>query len=357
MTRQQSIPEYGQGYTRVSDLLGNFTFSDGGLEGGIGNWTGTAFVEGAMCHKRNWEHVLIPYLLETYEPERVVDGEPCRILAVQKWEGNCSVCLGRNGVPREMNISLNPAYSGMTNAAAYALHATFTNVTVGPLREAFALPDACAEGPPPSACPYNVSQPTETVTVVYYSREPGKNCGLNNKMTNDLQGAITYFNTAYKYMQVFNVTVHKGFAPMRDCNYHPSKKAMVCTSPGLYSNTVRTKENFKSVGRSSENYMFGPFMGQCSENALGGSWYQFPSEGECAAGWDVGFNGCTWKTDSFKLIETQCVVDRLCEGVDRHEHAPFSEKLACLKRLVAECPDLQGPKGSTCNSRPEEKLV
>merc|ERR1719203_1820046 len=309
-----------------------------------------------MCHTANWELALIPYLRETQQPERIVDGEPCRMLAAARYGGNFSICLGANGVPREMNISLNPDWSGATNADNYALHATFANVTLQTSPLTFALPAVCTEGQPPAVCPYDHSEPTETVTVVYYTREPGKNCGLNNKMTNDIQGAVTFFGTSYKYMQIFNVTVHKGFAPMRDCNFSPEHKGMICKDPSLYSKATRTQANFKSVGRSSENYMFGPFMGQCSDNTLGGSWLQFPSEGECAAGWDVGFNGCSWKTEAFKLVETACVQEH-CKAIDAHEQAPFPETRGCLEQAIGECPDRQGAKGSTCNSRPAELLV
>merc|ERR1719291_1043640 len=111
------------------------------------------------------------------------------------------------------------------------------------------------------------------------------NCGLNNLMTNDVRGALTFYGFDRPYMQVYNVTVKRGFAPIQDCNYIATEEQMVCTGGH------RTAANAKSVGRSSANYLEGRFLGQCSENMATGSWLQFPSVGECAAGWDVGFNG------------------------------------------------------------------
>merc|ERR1712060_353189 len=82
--------------------------------------------------------------------------------------------------------------------------------------------------------------------------------------------------------------------------YRPQIGQMLCTGGN------RTSANAKSVGRSSAMYMDGQYRGQCAENALPGSWYSFPSIGECAPGWDVGFDGCTWKTESFKVISSDC---------------------------------------------------
>jgi len=162
-------------------------------------------------------------------------------------------------------------------------------------------------------------------------------------MTNDVRGAVTFVGSEYEFLQVYNVTVHKGFAPIQDCNYKPEAEEMVCEGGS------RTPTNAKSVGRSSADYLEGQHLGQCSENALIGSWYSFPSVGECAAGWDVGFNGCTWKTVSFRLISNECMKAR-CG--DLHDEAPYPQRVPCLERALVECPDLKGPRGPTCFSKP-----
>merc|ERR1740121_1327335 len=132
-------------------------------------------------------------------------------------------------------------------------------------------------------------------------------------MTNGLRGAMAFSGwSGYPFVQVYNVTVHSGFAPIQDCNYYPAVGSMVCTGGD------RTAANAMSVGRSSCDYMEGRFAGQCSENPVVGSWYSFPSIGECAQGWDVGFNNCTWKTESFKVISSNCAVSQ-CNATAQEE--------------------------------------
>merc|ERR1712113_465434 len=197
---------------------------------------------------------------------------------------------------------------------------------------------------------YNVSEPTETITAIHFTHESGKNCGLNNLMTNDLRGALSFRGGDYPYLQVYNVTVNRGFAPIQDCNYKPLLGQMYCDGGN------RSAANAKSVGRSSEGYLEGRYQGQCSENALVGSWYSFPSAGECAAGWELGFNGCTWKTRSFKVVSSQCVKNR-CLDVLEHEHAPYPEALPCYESAIAKCSDLKGPMGPTCLTKPHPDIL
>merc|ERR550539_691001 len=102
----------------------------------------------------------------------------------------------------------------------------------------------------------------------------------------------------------------------------------------------RTQANAKSVGRCSAQFLEGAFQGQCTENQVTGSWFSFPSAGECAAGWDVGFNGCTWKTTSSRVVEFKCVADR-CERMLMQEGTDVEEKAACLRSAFSDCPDFR----------------
>merc|ERR1719277_199621 len=166
-------------------------------------------------------------------------------------------------------------------------------------------------------------------------------------MTSDFLGSLTIgaWTAAPQFLQVYNVSVHRGFAPMQDCNYNPDLKQQVCTGGD------RTPANAKSVGRSSSSFLEGAFGGQCSDNAVVGSWYGFPAEGECAPGWDVGFNGCTWKTEDFKVVANECIADR-CLATYKQEKSPYTLTQACMKLAIAECADLKGTPEPTCPSHP-----
>lgn len=337
--RYQPKPRISPTYTQ--------SFDEGLEVGADGNLSRTFFVEGVKCHDWNWDMSLYGSLEVVDEPKQVHGAECKTVLATRDPEkGNLTFCLGDGGVPLELDVSLLASFSGGSNAGFYTMSATFQNFTSGPLPEdTFTPPAACTDPPPPAKCPYNVSEPTETITAVHFTHAAGKNCGLNNLMTNDLRGAITFGGGDYEFLQVYNVSVHKGFAPIQDCNYNPKIGQMVCAGGD------RTVANAKSVGRCSEGYLEGKYQGQCLDNELIGSWYSFPSEGECAPGWDVGFKGCTWKTISFKVVSHQCVKERC--GALQQDLAPYLRLMPCAERALGECPDLKGPMGPTCFSRPD----
>lgn len=164
-------------------------------------------------------------------------------------------------------------------------------------------------------------------------------------MTSDLLASLTggewtkYHDEPW-YLQVYNVSVHRGFAPIQDCNYNPAVKHNVCTGGH------RTLTNLKSVGRSSGTFMEGVFGGQCTENAVVGSWYGFPAEGECAPHQNVG-DGCTWKMEDFKAVANECIAD-LCLDKYKQEKSPYTLTQACLQQAIAECPDVKGKREPTC---------
>lgn len=244
-------------------------------------------------------------------------------------------------------MSIDGTTAGMSNVAQYSMIAEFVDISFGPLTsDAFALPIPCTESLPVS-CP---KTGVRRETTVRWNHAGGKDCGLNNKMTSDILGAITYgplneTTRGHDYLQVFEVDVDTGFAPMQDCNYYPGAGGNMCFGGN------REPANAKAVGRSSTQYMTGPFAGQCSPNALVGSWYSFNTQGECAAGWALGFDGCSWKTRSFKLVESECLF-RHCGASWRREEAPFPETVACLRQAIAACADRQGAPPSSCFSRP-----
>lgn len=195
--------------------------------------------------------------------------------------------------------------------------------------------------------------------MIHFTHAPGKSCGLNNLMTNDLRGALAFGingawmtaeRTQYEYMQVYNVTMRQDFAPLEDCNYMVDKQQMECRGG------FRTAANAKSIGRSSNSYMEGPFSGQCSENNLIGSWLSFPSSGECAAGWDVGFQNCSWKTQAFKVVSTSCVTAQCAQtardALRKTGSIMEPSVLDCLTNSIARCPDQKEAMGPTCFSRP-----
>jgi len=346
-SRWMERPQVRPGYMQLYDELLEYD-----AEGKVA-WS--SFVEGVKCHRLNWDMAFYPHLqLKEAAHHASSAGVACaRVLAAEEPErGNMTFCLSQDGVPQSLNISLLASFSGGTNAGFYTISSTFLNVTSGPLPpDTFAQPKPCMEGASPVHCPYNVSEPTEVVTAVHYTHAAGKDCGLNNLMTNDLLGTLTFGPSApYEFLQVYKVTVNKGFAQIQDCNYKPQLGQMVCDGGN------RTSANAKSVGRSSCNYLEGEFQGQCAENEETGSWFSFPSVGECAAGWDVGFNGCTWKTDSFRVVKFHCVEDR-CKSVVEGDGPGHVRSLACLQAALSDCPDFGGPMGPTCFSKPDPDIL
>lgn len=346
--RRRAMPWVTSNYTELFDQSLNASW--GGHNKTIQNYS-IFFAEGALCHDGFNEALMLGHLEPTNTTRKLSSGEECSVLQAVANTGNMTMCVGKDGVPREMNITENGDVVGSSNAGMYHVVATFADINTGPLpADAFAAPGPCSEGEVPATCPRRHSDPSEDLTVLRWNHDAGKNCGLNSKMTNDLRGALTFGTlegTAefWDYVQVYNVSVDRRFAPMQDCNYDPKQKQSVCTGGH------RTVANAKHVGRSSSQYLTGPYAGQCAENALVGSWYQFPSEGECASGWDLGFAGCTWKTRAFKLIESKCLVTR-CAEIQRREEAPYPLAIACLKEAIAACPDQRGVASSTCFSRP-----
>jgi len=281
-----------------------------------------------------------------------------KVLASRKpGDGNVTFCLDGDGLPKLLQIVLDPAYSGQTNAGAYTITAVFNNVTLGPLpADTFERPASCMEGPPPATCPQNASAPTEeNLTVFHLTHAAGKNCGLNNLMTNDLHATWSFAgmgydpNFGYEYVQVYNVTVRRDFAPIQDCNYNMDEQQMLCDGGH------RTAANAKNVGRSSEDYCEGPFNGQCAENALVGSWYSFPSIGECAAGWDLGFQSCSWKTLAFKVVAMECIYAHCKHNLETGLDDPAS-RTTCQLDGIAKCPDVKEAMGPTCFSKPQADI-
>jgi len=349
----------GPDYTQDFDELLEYRR---GTETGEGKVEFMAIAVGAQCNRGNYE-------MDLFSDMKVVDGkgewrDRCKTVLASRHpgKGNMTFCLGSGGAPKFLDIVLDPAFSGKTNADFFTVSVAFHNVKLGPLpAETFARPTPCLEGPPPAACPYAASEPTEEKTLIHFTHAPGKSCGLNNLMTNDLHGSLAYtapgasgpWITAaspyYEYMQVYNVTMRRGYAPLEDCNYSPDQQQMVCRGG------FRTAANAKSVGRSSTAYMEGPFSGQCSENTMIGSWFSFPSTGECAAGWDVGFQDCSWKTQAFKVVSTSCVTSHCAEiARDALKTGSIIDKsvLDCVTNSIALCPDQKEAMGPTCFSRP-----
>merc|ERR1712154_387837 len=130
--------------------------------------------------------------------------------------------------------------------------------------------------------------------------------------------------------------MRRDYAPLEDCNFMVDQMQMVCRGG------ERTPANKQNVGRSSMNYLEGKFSGQCTKNALVGSWYSFASIGECAPGWAIGFQGCTWKTQDFKVVTSSCVIAQCKQtALDAEKTGGIivPSVLDCLTSAIASCPD------------------
>lgn len=292
----------------------------------------------SVCFPWTYHSDLFKDLVEVEDGSVTFNGSSCeRGMRAKNRMGNMTLCLDAAGVPINLYISMAADAVGQTNVLAFGFNVTFENISLGELPEdAFSLPDVCREGPPPVACPVEEGNEVETMSVTRYQNQGGEECGLGNKMVNDDLAAMVS-PLPMRYVQVFNVTVDRRWAHMPDCNFHPSVMMSVCT------NGLRNEENEGRVGRSSNNYYTGPNGGQCAPNDVVGSWYAFPSQGECAAGWAMGYRNCTWKTNSFKLIESWCVLAACSALVS--EKSPFTEAIKCFNKAKHDCPDVSTSGG------------
>lgn len=346
-SRSKDMKDVAKGLMEVYDIMLNRSFITGK--------TTDFYQEGMKCHPGSWEKGMFMRLdlVDGPEGRDTVDGEPCTVLRSETSAGNMTLCMGSNGAARSLNVTVYADVVGSTNAPQWTVFTTMANVSLGPLAaDTFAVPEPCSEVLP-VACPFDGGEPFETTTVVRYNEAPGKDCGLGNKMVNSLLAALTIaplvlvkeFAESFEYLQVFEVTMDRRWAPMQDCNFHPSIMMSTC------GGGPRSAENALRIGRSSCNYMTGPLQGQCAPNDLVGSWYQYPSEAECAKGWALGFRNCTWKTNSFRLVKVDCILEK-CSSSWAAEEAPYPKTLTCLQAAIQDCPDFKEEPGPTCLSKP-----
>lgn len=283
----------------------------------------------------------------------VVDGEPCEIwvgfggfsMAIfQLPAANMSLCITKLGAPREWNISATIPIGGMSNVFSVTYH--FFNVEVGHLPEtAFDNSDACATNYPTSACP---STEIETLNLyrIHSLEEPDD---LGNRNLGDALGDMAFMcetsqqgalqSNVVTWWQVDSSTSYGQYAYCLFNLHHRNE---------CFGGTTN------KVGReSAQGAGLGHLQGQCSSNNDVGSWYSFPTAGECAAGTPVGTNDCTWgNARRLRTVNASCILhERGLQQACAKEvgHAPFTVSTEIFVRALASddpskggCPDVGG---------------
>merc|ERR1711879_623064 len=213
-----------------------------------------------------------------------------------------SVCIGKAGVPLEMNRTYT-SFGGVVSVQRQL----WKNITVGALPdETFAASKACATNYPTKAC----DEPHGKKTVVldlYRIHSPAEPFSLENRNVGDALGdmAFTCETGARGFggggdnlVSRWSVEVSMAFGQYGYCLYNRSNHDNYC-----YGGTGHQvgRESAMGLGR-------GALQGQCSPNHDVGSWLSFPGPGQCHDGMPVGTNGCTWRAQWVRSVNTSCIV-------------------------------------------------
>jgi len=255
---------------------------------------------------------------------------------------NMSICIAKDGSPREWNVSLVVPIggSGQTLTQTYV----FSNVTVGHITDDFFKnSNACASNYPTQACP---SAGVETLNLyrIHTSTEPND---LANRNLGDALGDMAFMcevsqqgALASNVVTWWQVDTSTDYGQYAYClfNLHHRNECFGGTA--------------NKVGReSAQGAGMGHLQGQCSANDDVGSWYSFPAAGQCAAGQPVGTDGCTWgRARPVRTVNASCILherglQQAC--AEERSHAPFRRSTEIFRRSLASsdpseggCPDI-----------------
>jgi len=301
----------------------------------------------------------------------VVGGEPCDIFSGSSSIFDVSVCIARDGVPREMNTSI-------TRTKQLLSTMTWSNVVVGPLPdEVFANSGACEHPLRDHDLPACEEAGSVKLDVyrVHGVTEP---LSLDDRNAADSLGELLFTHCQFDWWEGkhggfgmpntvvswWQVEVSKAFGQYQACSLnHYTHKNMcdgsqtgnpvgrsVVNGPGWLSDPS-SLVNGLGAGR------LGLDSGRCAPALLSnpdvGNWYSFPSSGRCADGQPVGTNGCSWgNAQHVRTVNSTCIMeDRGLSGRCRQRIWPdlpdLSESAAIFtKALLANdparggCPDI-----------------
>lgn len=273
---------------------------------------------------------------------RVIDAVPCEVWSFNSTDGfsHVSVCLAADGIPREMNTTADMISGVSQRAFPGTTRYVFTNVQSGAPDETFVTSKACSSRYPTPPCPGNsVSQ-----LDLYRIHGPEEPVSLANRNVGDALGDMFFMcekSAASKLMSKsvthWQVWANASWGQYNYCFFTEGRN--VC----LGSSTLVGRQSSWGLGR-------GHVQGQCSNNTDVGSWYSFPSDGECGRGQSVGVGGCTWGgATALRTVAARCILeDRGLLEVCASGSGSHSRSVEVLKAALASddptkggCPDVR----------------
>eukprot|EP00443_Scrippsiella_acuminata_P064714 CAMPEP_0115396968 /NCGR_PEP_ID=MMETSP0271-20121206/13565_1 /TAXON_ID=71861 /ORGANISM="Scrippsiella trochoidea, Strain CCMP3099" /LENGTH=472 /DNA_ID=CAMNT_0002820707 /DNA_START=35 /DNA_END=1453 /DNA_ORIENTATION=+ len=252
--------------------------------------------------------------------ETQVRGQPCEVWLVRNASvGNMSICVGADGIPR--NLVVEPAVSlvGPTNVAVCSHNLTFFDIRTGAASGASSLqPIVC-----PSVQYYGCEgNGTSSLQVLRFSHgEPWGHISDRDTFDWNAYALMSHeFGPGYKYLLFYELEVNSSYGPWRECDYNPATHRTACTEmPADVAGLVSRVSAEVLTGKPG---VLGS-MGQCEANDVVGSWLLFPSQGKCDEGQNVGDQGCTWQLLSWKVFDFQTL------------EKTFSAKFGNVTRLLS----------------------
>mmetsp|Transcript_51502 Transcript_51502/g.130129 ORF Transcript_51502/g.130129 Transcript_51502/m.130129 type:complete len:429 (-) Transcript_51502:680-1966(-) len=234
---------------------------------------------------------------------RIINGEPCQVWifnstveAIQS-----SVCIARDGVPRQLNSSFDPIFGIVQHAFSGSTDLTFFGVRIGfPPQGTFDLSQACKERYPAQPCHSGRVAPLD----VYRIHSPGEPIDVRDRNVADALGDIAFMceeGAAAKFghslVTHWSLWANTSWDQYSYCFYMTGHN--VC----MGSRSRIGRESAWGLG-------VGHLQGQCSENADVGSWYSVPGHGECSPGESIGSNGCTWSAArAVRTVKASCILE------------------------------------------------
>jgi len=253
---------------------------------------------------------------------------------------NISACIGQNGVPLQFNQSVRGYVSVMT----------WTDSMLGPPHAQVFMPSsACSSGYPTEPCASNGSSKFD----VYRIHSPEEPLSLSNRNVGDALGDMA-FTCATKgqglagggdmegtVVSWWKVEVSLAYGQYAYCLFdHSSRQNLCYGSTGMQVG----RESVFGLGR-------GALQGQCSPNHDVGSWLSFPQAGQCRDGMSIGSDGCTWRAQWIRAVNTSCILHNrsLADSCKKeYGHPPFSRSAAIFERSLVSpdpekggCPDVE----------------
>jgi len=231
-----------------------------------------------------------------------VGGQPCDQWRVSdaRW-GNMSMCVGADGVPREVVVEASAEVFGISNVCVCSHNVTFHNIRLGEASGASAVQ--------PAVCPQQVHKACEgTGTAALQALRFSNGEPWGHIEDRDLFDWTAFpitaseFAGSHKYLELFDVDANSSYGPWRECDYVKKTHEDHCSELEADVASLVSRVSAEMLMGSAEDP-----LGQCGANEVSGSWLVFPHQGECGEGQAIGDQGCTWKVKDWKVVTVESV--------------------------------------------------